>query len=183
MKAMIDSSYIILSTIPVILSALGTGIGQGLIGKQALQSMIKQPSASNALSKLCIIGTAITETAAIMGVLISLLLINDANSIENIWSHYALIGIAFAMGISGFFAGIASSFPVIASCQSLARQPFLQGKILNIMLITQTLIMTGMHRTFNRTQPVCFCRMLCNWNQHKSVHKNFNIYFYLRSNY
>ena len=142
MKAMIDSSYIILSTIPVILSALGTGIGQGLIGKQALQSMIKQPSASNALSKLCIIGTAITETAAIMGVLISLLLINDANSIENIWSHYALIGIAFAMGISGFFAGIASSFPVIASCQSLARQPFLQGKILNIMLITQTLIMT-----------------------------------------
>jgi F0F1-type ATP synthase membrane subunit c/vacuolar-type H+-ATPase subunit K len=139
---MIDSTYILLSLIPVILSALGTGIGQGLIGKQALQSMLKQPTASNNISKLCIIGTAVTETAAILGILMSLMLLGDANNIHNIWSTYGVIGIACAVGISGFCAGIASSFPVIASCQSLARQPFLQGKILNLMLITQTLIMT-----------------------------------------
>ncbi len=139
---MIDSTYILLSLIPVILSALGTGIGQGLIGKQALQSMLKQPTASNNISKLCIIGTAVTETAAILGILMSLMLLGDANNIHNAWSTYGVIGIACAVGISGFCAGIASSFPVIASCQSLARQPFLQGKILNLMLITQTLIMT-----------------------------------------
>lgn len=139
---MIDSTYILLSLVPVILSALGTGIGQGLIGKQALQSMLKQPTASNNISKLCIIGTAVTETAAILGILMSLMLLGDANNIHNAWSTYGVIGIACAVGISGFCAGIASSFPVIASCQSLARQPFLQGKILNLMLITQTLIMT-----------------------------------------
>ena len=139
---MIDSTYILLSLIPVILSALGTGIGQGLIGKQALQSMLKQPTASNSISKLSIIGTAVTETAAILGILMSLMLLGDTNTIENVWSTYGVIGIACAVGISGFCAGIASSFPVIASCQSLARQPFLQGKILNLMLITQTLIMT-----------------------------------------
>ncbi len=139
---MIDSTYILLSLLPVILSALGTGIGQGLIGKQALQSMLKQPTASNNISKLCIIGTAVTETAAILGILMSLMLLGDSASMQNAWSTYAVIGIACAVGISGFCAGIASSFPVIASCQSLARQPFLQGKILNLMLITQTLIMT-----------------------------------------
>ncbi len=138
----VDNAYILLAPIPVILSTLGTSIGQGLIGKQALQSMLKQPSASNNISKLCIIGTAVTETAAIMGMLISLLLLTDKQYTENIWSIYALFGIICALGISGFCAGIASSFPVIASCQSLARQPFLQGKILNLMLITQTLIMT-----------------------------------------
>lgn len=139
---MIDSTYILLSLLPVILSALGTGIGQGLIGKQALESMLKQPTASNNISKLCIIGTAVTETAAILGILMSLMLLGDSASMHNVWSIYGIIGIACALGISGFCAGIASSFPVIASCQSLARQPFLQGKILNLMLITQTLIMT-----------------------------------------
>ena len=79
---------------------------------------------------------------AILGILMSLMLLGDTNTIENVWSTYGVIGIACAVGISGFCAGIASSFPVIASCQSLARQPFLQGKILNLMLITQTLIMT-----------------------------------------
>ena len=103
---MIDSTYILLSLIPVILSALGTGIGQGLIGKQALQSMLKQPTASNNISKLCIIGTAVTETAAILGILMSLMLLGDANKIQNTWSIYGVIGIACAVGISGFCAGI-----------------------------------------------------------------------------
>lgn len=140
---MIDTTYIIGSLIPAILSTLGTGIGQGLIGKQALQSIQKQPSAANSISKLCVIGIAVTETAAVIGVVISLLLLGEMQHITDFtWTNYAIIGIAVAIGISGFCAGIASAFPAIASCQSLARQPFLQTKILNMMLITQTLIMT-----------------------------------------
>lgn len=140
---MIDTTYIIGSLIPVILSTLGTGIGQGLIGTQALQSMQKQPSAADNISKLCVIGIAITETAAVIGVVMSLLLLGEMQHITDFtWTSYAIVGIAFAIGISGFCAGIASALPAVASCQSLARQPFLQTKILNMMLITQTLIMT-----------------------------------------
>lgn len=140
---MVDISLSIISLVPVILSTFATGLGQGLIGKHALQAMHKQPSSANNISKLCVIGTAITETAAIMGILVSLLLLNDMQNLQNSdWSMYGIIGIALAVGISGFCAGIASAFPAIAACSSLARQPFLQTKILNIMLITQTLIMT-----------------------------------------
>lgn len=139
---MTDTIYILIILIPLILSTLGTSIGQGLIGKQALQSMLKQPQAADNISKLCIISTAITDTAGILGLVISILLINDLDRMHTVYSIYAIIGIACAMGISGLFAGIASAFPAIASCQSLARQPFLQTKILNLMLITQTLIMT-----------------------------------------
>jgi F-type H+-transporting ATPase subunit c len=139
---MIDVTYILLSLVPIILCALGTGIGQGLIGQQALESMQKQPAAATSIAKLCIIATSITETAAIMGIVISISLLTDAPKIDTVWSIYAMIGIACAVGFSGFCAGIASAFPAIAACQSLARQPFLQAKILKLMLITQTLIMT-----------------------------------------
>jgi F-type H+-transporting ATPase subunit c len=139
---MIDAIYILITIIPLILGTIGTSIGQGLIGKQALQSMLKQPQAADNISKLCIIATAITETAGILGLVISILLINDLKHIQTMYSLYAMIGIACAMGISGLFVGVASAFPAMASCQSLARQPFLQTKILNLMLITQTLIMT-----------------------------------------
>lgn len=139
---MFDVTYIILCLIPIILGTLGTSIGQGLIGKQALQSMLKQPTAASSISNLCIVATAVTETAAVLGMVVSILLLSDSSSAQNAWSIYAISGIAIAMGISGFCAGIASAFPAISASKSLARQPFMQTKILNLMLITQTLIMT-----------------------------------------
>lgn len=140
---MIDVLYILFSLIPVLLATLGTAIGQGAIGKQALQSMHRQPTASSYISKLCIIGMAITETAAVMGIVISLLLLNETTHFNhNNYTTMATAGIAIAMGISGLCAGIASAFPAAATCESVARQPFHQTKLLNLMLVTQTLIMT-----------------------------------------
>lgn len=138
-----DVLYILFAATPVVFSALGTAIGQGLIGKKALHSMHMQPSAANAISKLSIIGMAITETAAVMGIVISIMLLNDTTLIQHTdLTAIATAGIAIAMSISGLCAGIASASPAIAACQSMGRQPFLQTKILNLMLITQTLIMT-----------------------------------------
>lgn len=140
---MTEILYTLISLIPVLFATLGTAIGQGLIGKQAIHSMQKQPSATDSISKLCIIATAVTETAAVMGIVITLLLLNDLQNLQqNSWASFGITGIAFAVGVSGFFAGISSSYPAIAACSSLARQPFLQTKIMNLMLITQTLIMT-----------------------------------------
>jgi F-type H+-transporting ATPase subunit c len=141
---MIEALYIIFSMIPAIFATLGTSIGQGLIGRVALQAMHKQPEAANNIAKVCIIGIAITETAAIMGFVISILLLaTDLHSIEFLeWAIFGIAGIAAAVGISGLCAGIASALPAMAACRSLARQPFHQAKLLNLMLITQTLIMT-----------------------------------------
>lgn len=140
---MIDATFIILSSIPALMAAFGTAIGQGLIGKQALDSIHQQPSATSSILKLSVIGIAITETAAVIGAVITMIFLSDAAHLsQSAWSWYGAAGVALAVGISGFCAGIASAFPAMASCASLARQPFLQTKILNLTLITQTLIMT-----------------------------------------
>lgn len=140
---MTDIFYILFSIIPLILSSIGTSIGQGLIGKHGLHAMQLQPASANNIVKFCIIGSAIVETAALMGFLMSLLLLsNPAVMLDSYFANFGVAGIAIAVGISGLCAGIAASFPAIAACKSLARQPFMQTKILNLMLITQTLIMT-----------------------------------------
>ncbi len=139
---MTDLFYTLISIVPAILASIGTSIGQGLIGRQAQIAIHTQPACAQSIFKMCIVGTAITETAALMGFVMSGLLITEKISLVNpYFASFGVIGIAFAVGISGFCAGIASAFPAIASCTSLARQPFLQSKLLNIMLITQTLIM------------------------------------------
>jgi len=138
-----NTLYIIFSTIPAILSSIGTSIGQGIIGKNAMESLNRQPSASNSISKLCIIGMAIVETASIMGLVISILLLNDINTItHSTFSDLAIAGIMIALGISGLCAGIAASIPTAKMCHSVTHQPFMYAKFLNLMLIVQTLIMT-----------------------------------------
>lgn len=140
---MINITYSIYSFIPVIASALGASIGQGMIGKQALESMYRQPSIASSIARLSIVAIAITETAAVMGIVISMLLFRSNDTITHTpWTNLACAGIGLAMGLSGFCAGITSSFPAMATCKSLSRQPFFQTKLLNLMLITQTLIMT-----------------------------------------
>ncbi|MBI2344693.1 hypothetical protein HYV10_01315 [Candidatus Dependentiae bacterium] len=138
-----DALYIILSTLPAVLSGIGTSIGQGIINKNAMESLNRQPSASSSISKISIIGMAIVETAAIMGMVISILLINDPKiNADTFFSNLAAAGIALALGISGLCAGIAAALPAAKTCQSIAHQPFMYTKLLNMMLIVQTLIMT-----------------------------------------
>lgn len=140
---MIELLYNISIAIPVTFSAIGAGIGQGLIGNQAVKALEKQPASSGNISKLCIIGIALTETVSILGAVISIMLILDKTPMQN--SYYAtfgVMGIALAIGLSGLAVGIASALPARAACDAITRQPFMNNKILNIMLITQTIIMT-----------------------------------------
>lgn len=139
---MIEFFYYITVALPVVLSTLGAGIGQGLIGKKALEAIHVQPEASEQISKICIIGTALTETTGILGIVTSLMLLISPMTIHPYYGTLGLLGIALAVGVSGFIVGITSSLPAQAACESTARQPFMHTKILNLMLITQTLIMT-----------------------------------------
>lgn len=139
---MIEFFYYITVALPVVFSTLGAGIGQGLIGRKALEAIHVQPEASEQISKICIIGTALTETTGILGIVTSLMLLISPMTIDPYYGTLGLLGIALAVGVSGFIVGITSSLPAQAACESTARQPFMHTKILNLMLITQTLIMT-----------------------------------------
>lgn len=140
---MIEIFYLISVAIPVTLSALGAGIGQGMIGIKSLKAIDIQPHNAAEINKISLIGMTMTETAAILGLVVSIMLLLDSSIPMNYhYASYGKIGIAAAIGLTGFIAGIASSLPAQAACLSVARQPFFSNKILQLMLVTQTLIMT-----------------------------------------
>jgi F0F1-type ATP synthase membrane subunit c/vacuolar-type H+-ATPase subunit K len=135
----------------IILPAIGTAIGQALASKSALRGMYVQPAAYNEIFRISILGMALMETAEIVGIALSVLLIIDPSIPASILSTgIARLGIAVALGISGFVIGIVSAWPTIQACRAVARQPFFAGKILNLLLITQTLVQT----------PILFCFMI-----------------------
>jgi F-type H+-transporting ATPase subunit c len=139
----IEMLHTVSIVIPVLFSIFGTSLGQARIGEHTIEAIDSQPEAYAALRKASIIGLAITETAAILGLVVSILfLLNPATEVNMYYASFGRMGIAIALGISGLMAGIMSAKPVIAACISTARQPFFSGKIINVMFITQTLIMT-----------------------------------------
>lgn len=123
----------------VMLPAISVGIAEGIASLAAIRAIDIQPSAKSEIMRLAIIGMAIIETAAIMGVSMAIVL---WLSQPNYYASIAELGIAAAIGLSGFFIGLVSALPTYAACFSVARQPFFAQKILRFMLVTQSLIQT-----------------------------------------
>ena len=125
------------------INSVGVGLGEGITSSAALRAINKQPKAKNEISRIAILGTALIETAAIMGVAISIiLLLGTKDNALSPFAALAEIGIALAICLSGFVIGIVSALPAKEACLAVARQPFFGEKILRFMLITQSVIQT-----------------------------------------
>jgi F-type H+-transporting ATPase subunit c len=128
----------------VALNSVAVGLGEGMTSLAALKAMNLQPHAHSEISQISIIGMAIIETAAVAGLTLSFILLMPAQPGTTLtsYSHYAELGIAFAICISGSVVGIVSSFPAQYACYAVARQPFYMQKIQGFMLLTQSFIQT-----------------------------------------
>jgi F-type H+-transporting ATPase subunit c len=124
-------------------SSIGAGIGEGIASSSAIQAINKQPGARGNIAKTMILGTALIETSAIMGLLISIIMLWGTRGVERTtYTGIATIGITLAICISGFISGIVSALPTQQACISIARQPFFSPYIIRFMLITQSIIQT-----------------------------------------
>lgn len=127
----------------VAVTAISVGIGEGMTGVAALQALITQPRARVEISKTFLLGMALIETAGVLGLTMSIMLLNpSAQPPLSHYGYYAELGILFAVGISGIVLGIVSSFPARAACHAVARQPFFAQKIQIMMLLTQSIMQT-----------------------------------------
>lgn len=122
-------------------NSIAVGLGEGLTSRAALQAINRQPSAQNEIARIAVIGTALIETAAVIGLTISFFLLLGKTPAHPT-AMIAELGIACAICLSGFAIGIASSYPAQEACLAAARQPFFADKILRFMLITQSIIQT-----------------------------------------
>lgn len=130
----------------VALTSLGVGIGGGKASMQAVCAINIAPLSYPSIFRALIISLALIETSAILGIVMALFLIlGPTNAIQADQQLYVTIaewGIAFALGISGALVGILSSLPAQQAFFALARQPFFATKILNALLITQSIVQT-----------------------------------------
>ena len=144
---MIDFSSILnfgTIAITIVFSSMGVAIGGSLASLAAIQAMYIQPKAKTDIYKASVLGMALTETAGIIGLVITILLLMTRNiEVANKY-YWALsnLGIAFAIGIIGFTVGLVSSYPVKYACMAIARQPLFGTKILNLMMLTLSFIQT-----------------------------------------
>ncbi len=127
----------------VTLPSLGAGLGEGIAGSAALTAINKQPAAKGEIAKNAILGMALVETAAVIGVVISfLLLISTIPPEHRLFTSLGHLGIALAVSIPGFVIGLASSLPAREASLALARQPFFSQKVSRFMLVSQSIIQT-----------------------------------------
>ncbi len=130
-------------------NSIGVGLGQGLTSYSALKAINRQPSAKNEIMRVALIGMTLIETIAILALIVAIfLLVNTSTEGNNYFEHVAELGIAFAISITGFVVGIASSIPAQAACNAVARQPLFIQKIFSFMLMTQVLIQTPIISAF-----------------------------------
>jgi F0F1-type ATP synthase membrane subunit c/vacuolar-type H+-ATPase subunit K len=124
-------------------NSVAVGLGEGLTSLAALRALNTQPSARTEISRTFMLGMALIETSAIIGLTIAVMLLDPGIEKTNAaFMHYGELGICFAICLTGSVLGIAASLPASAACLSVARQPFFSQKIQMLMLLTQSLMQT-----------------------------------------
>lgn len=122
------------------ISSVGVGIGEGITSGAALDAMNQQPSARDDIAKAAILGMALIETAAIMGVSMAIILLRG-NPISS-YGYCAELGVLLAVCFSSLTIGLISALPTREACYAIARQPFFAQKIMRFMLMTQSILQT-----------------------------------------
>ena len=120
--------------------ALGVSIGESLTNKTAVAMINEQPSAQAILQRIAVISMTLTETALILAVVMGLILVLSSPGA----SHAGLVyfGIILSIALPGFLVGIFSSFPGRAALRAAARQPLFGPRILQLLLLTQSVVQT-----------------------------------------
>jgi len=119
------------------LAGLGVGIGEGIIAKKSLEIMGKNPDLSGTFLVLTILGIALTESAAIYGLIIALQIIGLDPATASSW---AAIGAGMAVGAAGLGVGIGEWLLVAGAMESIRRNPAIKGKIMTFMVLFLALV-------------------------------------------
>lgn len=72
---MTDLGLIAIAASIAVVAGLGTGIGEGIAASKAVEAVGRNPEAEGKIRTMMILGIALSETVAIYGLLISIILI------------------------------------------------------------------------------------------------------------
>lgn len=132
---MIDLLNYIIAACSTALPAIGVALGQSKATNGALMAIAIQPSSKKEISRALLLGLAVIETSAIIGLVIALLTIKSKTTL------LPTIAITLIAGL-GFLIGYFCSHPVKEACFAIARQPFSHTNITNSLLLGLSFLQT-----------------------------------------
>ena len=120
------------------LGAIGSGIGEGLVAQSGCDGVARQPKSISRVTNIMLLGMAVTETTAIYGLLISMVLIfKTFPESTTIAPALALLGAGICMGLGAIGPGIGEGFTAQAAVKWVGRNEEATPILFRTMLVGQ----------------------------------------------
>jgi F-type H+-transporting ATPase subunit c len=118
------------------LSAIGSGIGGGFVAQASCEGIARQPKSVGPVTNIMLLGQAISQTPAILGLLIGFILIfKRFESSDALAPAMALLSAGICMGIGGIGPGIGEGIAARGGVTWVARNEENVGLITRNMLV------------------------------------------------
>ena len=120
------------------LSAIGPGIGCGLVAQASCEGVARHPSNSTPVTNLMLLAQAVTQTTAIYGLLISFILIfKEVPASDTLTSAMALLSSGICMGLGAFGPGLGEGYVGQKAVEWVAKNINAVGDLTRTMLVGQ----------------------------------------------
>lgn len=117
-------------------SAIGSGIGGGVAAQNSVEGVARQPFFVRQVTTVMLLGQAITQTPAILGLLVAfLLLFMEFPAADEIAPAMALLGAGLCMGLGAIGTGIGGGIASGGGVKWVARNESQTGTITRVMLV------------------------------------------------
>lgn len=124
------------------IGAIGSAIGEGMIAMKAVESLGRQPHASSKLLRIMIISQAVTETAAIFALVVSLVLLFSGQP-ESLTQAITYLSAGIAIGFGTVGAGLGAGLPGSSAMEGIGRNPENSDVLTIHMIIGQAVTQTS----------------------------------------
>jgi len=118
------------------LSSIGSGYGGGIVAKASSEGIARQPGTVGPVTNIMLLGQAIAQTPAILGLLVAFILIfKGFTESQQLAQAMALLGSGLCMGLGGIGPGIGEGVVASGAVTWIARNEKSIGVLTRTMLV------------------------------------------------
>jgi ATP synthase F0 subunit c len=118
------------------LSAIGSGIGGGVVAQASCEGIARQPLAVTPVTNVMLLGQAVTQTPAILGLLVSFILIfKKFDPSQALAPGIALLASGLCMGLGAIGPGIGEGIASSGGVKWIARNVSFSTDLTRTMLV------------------------------------------------
>lgn len=121
------------------LGNLGSGIGKGLIGAKAVESIGRNPESEPAMTKLMLLTQAITDSLAVFSLVIALSLVFIDLPKSGITYAASLLSAGLCMGIGAMGTAFGEGYAASVACEAVGKNPKSFGAVVRTLLLGMAL--------------------------------------------